>query len=81
MMDVAMFADYWQHAVVTLAAAAAGAVIARRVFGFFGTREQEPRCANCQPNAGTGAPTARDGRAAAPGAGTTHPAVFIRPSR
>ncbi len=83
--------DLWQHAVVALAALAAGAVIAWRVFGFFGTGDREPRCANCQPRDGACAPAARDGRAAAAGSAlgnsapsntvTTHPAVFIRQPR
>jgi hypothetical protein len=78
----AMTIDLWQDTVVTLAAAAAGVVIASRVFGFFNTRAREPRCANCQPNKGSCAPTARDGQSAGlAGAGTTHPAVFIRQPR
>jgi hypothetical protein len=79
MIEGTMLTSLWQDVVVTIAALAGIALIAWRVFGFFGTGESAPRCANCQPNDGACATTARPN--AAGNAGTTHPAVFIRQPR
>ncbi len=76
-MDAAMVNDWWQHAVVTLAAVAACVVVAWRLFGFFGTREKGAGCATCQSGqsaCATSTPAAADTR-------TSHPLVFIRPGR
>lgn len=76
MMDAMMANDWWQHAVVTLAALAAGVLVVWRVVGFFGTREKGGSCATCQSGQSACATTAP-----AADARTTHPVVFIRPGR
>lgn len=62
-----------QHAVVTLVALAAAAVVLRRLFGFLSPRAEEPRCAGCPSTQGACAPTAPQ-----PGGGVVHPAVLVR---
>lgn len=68
--------DWWQHAVVTLAALAASVLVAWRLFGFFGTREKGTGCSTCQSGQSACAttPPAADPRA-------SHPVVFFRPGR
>ena len=62
-----------QHAIVTLVALGALAVIARRVLGFVGVRESKSGCSNCASSKSACAtPTTAATRP------TTHRAVLVR---
>ena len=62
-----------QHAVVTMVALAAAAVVLRRLFGFLSPRAEQPRCAGCPSTESSCAPSP-----APSGGGAVHPAVLVR---
>lgn len=70
-----VIAEMLQHVVVTLAAFAALAVIARRVLGFVGVRERQRGCSNCASSKTPCAP-----QVASVAQPTTHRAVLVRPT-
>ncbi len=65
--------EIFQHAVVTVVALAAGALVLRRVFGFLSPRAEAPRCAGCPSTQSACAPAASQA-----GTGASHPAVLVR---
>jgi hypothetical protein len=71
-----MSMEILQHAVVTLVALAASAVLVRRVFGFVEPRAGRTGCAGCPSAQGACGPTTQ----ATSGATVHHPAVLIRTS-
>lgn len=71
-----MSIEILQHAVVTLVALAASAVLVRRVFGFVEPRASRIGCAGCPSAQGACRATTQ----ATSGATVHHPAVLIRTS-
>lgn len=70
-----MSADTLQHALVTLAALAASAVIARRLLGFVGARPRRTGCACPSGKNMCGTPAADATKV------TAHPATLVKGSR
>ena len=71
-----MSMEILQHAVVTLVALAASAVLVRRVFGFIKPRAGRTNCAGCPSAPGTRGATIQPRSDAA----LQHPAILIRSS-